>query len=193
MLGGQGAGEPDDTGFAHACQQFQDIKGTLRRRNLSCHARSSVPSAVSVTSVPDPFAGGRRDIRQRAPDGFPPAVWSRLLPVAERALVREIDDDEGRRLLRRVRLLLSEALRRPAAEATALRYFTLDRTHHHTHHAQAGMIRRYLGWRNRHAADKNLRTVVGRARWLAHRAAPPATRPTATHRNRHTQHDHRTR
>jgi len=49
------------------------------------------------------------------------------------------------------------------AQFTALRYFTLDGTDHATHTEQASMIRRYIIWRNQHAADKRLRTIVERA------------------------------
>jgi hypothetical protein len=39
------------------------------------------------------------------------------------------------------------------AQFTALRYFTLDGTDHASHKEQAGMIRRYIIWRNNHAYD----------------------------------------
>ena len=48
------------------------------------------------------------------------------------------------------------------AKFTALRYFTLDDTDHATHHEQGSMIRRYIGWRNRHVNDRRLRAVVDR-------------------------------
>jgi hypothetical protein len=54
-------------------------------------------------------------------------------------------------------------LNRIEAQFTALRYFALDGTDHPTHVAQASMIRRYIGWRNRNAHDKKLREVVNRA------------------------------
>ncbi|KAB1916300.1 IS630 family transposase [Micromonospora sp. AMSO31t] len=57
----------------------------------------------------------------------------------------------------------SSRLNRIEAQFTALRYFTLDGTDHATHKAQASMIRRYIIWRNRHAADEHLRAVVARA------------------------------
>ncbi|WP_248811619.1 IS630 family transposase [Frankia sp. AgPm24] len=57
----------------------------------------------------------------------------------------------------------SSWLNRIEAQFTALRYFALDGTDHRNHRAQASMIRRYLGWRNRHAADKKLRAVVAKA------------------------------
>jgi len=50
------------------------------------------------------------------------------------------------------------------AQFQALRYFTLDGTDHTSHEEQARMIRRYLGWRNRHADDAELREVVDRAK-----------------------------
>jgi transposase len=57
----------------------------------------------------------------------------------------------------------SSWLNRIEAQFTALRYFALDGTDHRNHRAQASMIRRYLGWRNRHARDQKLREVVARA------------------------------
>jgi len=57
----------------------------------------------------------------------------------------------------------SSWLNRIEAQFTALRYFTLDGTDHSTHNAQGSMIRRYIIWRNGHAADKRLRTVINRA------------------------------
>jgi transposase len=54
-------------------------------------------------------------------------------------------------------------LNRIEAQFTALRYFALDGTDHPSHAAQASMIRRYIGWRNRHAEDKRLREVIERA------------------------------
>jgi transposase len=49
------------------------------------------------------------------------------------------------------------------AQFTALRYFTLDGTDHPSHQEQASMIRRYIIWRNNHAYDERLRSVVDRA------------------------------
>lgn len=49
------------------------------------------------------------------------------------------------------------------AQFTALRYFTLDGTDHASHREQGSMIRRYIIWRNKHAADERLRAVVNRA------------------------------
>ena len=54
-------------------------------------------------------------------------------------------------------------LNRIEAQFTALRYFALDGTDHESHAAQAGMIRRYIIWRNRNAHDKALRELVKRA------------------------------
>jgi hypothetical protein len=95
--------------------------------------------------------------------------------VAGRVRVREIDDDEGCRLVRIVRrdsgsvvtwrraqmVLLSA----PGMEAqfTALRCFALDGTDHATHEERGSMIRRYIIWRNNHAYDERLRQVVARA------------------------------
>jgi len=50
------------------------------------------------------------------------------------------------------------------AQFTALRYFALDGTDHNSHAEQASMIRRYIGWRNRHAATHpRLRKIVTKA------------------------------
>jgi transposase len=54
-------------------------------------------------------------------------------------------------------------LNRIESQFTALRYFALNATDHPNHHEQASMIRRYIGWRNRHATDPLLRKVVQRA------------------------------
>ncbi|MEU2619693.1 IS630 family transposase [Streptomyces sp. NPDC007157] len=57
----------------------------------------------------------------------------------------------------------SSWLNRIEAQFTALRYFALDGTDHPSHKAQGSMIRRYIIWRNKHAADERLREVVTRA------------------------------
>jgi transposase len=57
----------------------------------------------------------------------------------------------------------SSWLNRIEAQFTALRYFALDGTDHPSHKAQGGMIRRYIIWRNKHAANERLREVVDRA------------------------------
>jgi len=55
-------------------------------------------------------------------------------------------------------------LNRIEAQFTALRYFALDGTDHNSHAEQASMIRRYIAWRNRHAATHpRLREVVTKA------------------------------
>lgn len=54
-------------------------------------------------------------------------------------------------------------LNRIEAQFTALRHLALDGTDHASHKEQGGMIRRYLIWRNKHAADDRLRAVVTRA------------------------------
>ena len=54
-------------------------------------------------------------------------------------------------------------MNRIEAQFQALRYFTLDGTDHGSHEEQASMIRRYIRWRNRHAADKALTEYVKRA------------------------------
>ncbi len=57
----------------------------------------------------------------------------------------------------------SSWLNRIEAQFTALRYFALDGTGHPSHKARGSMIRRYIIWRNKHAADERLRRVVARA------------------------------
>jgi len=47
-------------------------------------------------------------------------------------------------------------LNRIEAQFQALRYFALDGTDHRSHDEQNSMIRRYIAWRNRHAADEAL-------------------------------------
>ena len=54
-------------------------------------------------------------------------------------------------------------LNRIEAQFTALRYFALDGTDHQSHHAQAGMIRRYIAWRNRTVRDRRLGEIINRA------------------------------
>ncbi|QTE03127.1 hypothetical protein S1361_37675 [Streptomyces cyanogenus] len=54
-------------------------------------------------------------------------------------------------------------LNRIEAQFTALRYFTLDGTDHASHKEQGSMIRRYIIWRNKHAAAERLREIVNRA------------------------------
>ena len=58
----------------------------------------------------------------------------------------------------------SSWLNRIEAQFTALRYFCLDGTDHPSHEAQAQTIRRYLAWRNRHAAHRALAGVAKRAK-----------------------------
>jgi transposase len=57
----------------------------------------------------------------------------------------------------------SSWLNRIEAQFTALRYFALDGTDHPSHKAQASMIRRYIIWRNQHAAGLGLRRIVEKA------------------------------
>jgi transposase len=57
----------------------------------------------------------------------------------------------------------SSWLNRIEAQFTALRYFALDGTDHHSHKEQGSMIRRYIIWRNRHADDARLRHIVTKA------------------------------
>ncbi|MFF2013891.1 IS630 family transposase [Streptomyces sp. NPDC058195] len=57
----------------------------------------------------------------------------------------------------------SSWLNRIEAQFTALRYFALDGTDHLSHKAQGSMIRRYIIWRNKNAADQRLREVISRA------------------------------
>jgi len=54
-------------------------------------------------------------------------------------------------------------LNRIEAQFTALRYFALDGTDHPSHHEQSRMIRRYIAWRNRHAADRKLTEIIKKA------------------------------
>jgi hypothetical protein len=54
-------------------------------------------------------------------------------------------------------------LNRIEAQFTALRYFALDGTDHHSHKEQGSMIRRNIIWRNRHADDTRRPQVVARA------------------------------
>lgn len=46
---------------------------------------------------------------------------------------------------------------------TGLRYFALDGTDHPSHREHGSMIRRYIAWRNNHAADPTLCQVIRRA------------------------------
>ncbi|MFV9452215.1 IS630 family transposase [Rhodococcus sp. NM-2] len=57
----------------------------------------------------------------------------------------------------------SSWLNRIEAQFTALRYFALDGTDHASHREQSSMIRRYIIWRNKHAADEKLREIVNKA------------------------------
>ncbi len=57
----------------------------------------------------------------------------------------------------------SSWLNRIEAQFTALRYFTLNGTDHHSHKEQASMIRRYIIWRNQHTYDERLRRIVAKA------------------------------
>ncbi|WP_307794349.1 transposase [Arthrobacter cavernae] len=57
----------------------------------------------------------------------------------------------------------SSWLNRIEPQFTALRYFALDGTDHPSHTAQAGMIRRFISWRNHHTTDPKLRKVIHRA------------------------------
>lgn len=58
-------------------------------------------------------------------------------------------------------------LNRIEAQFTALRYFALDGTDHHSHAEQALMIRRYIAWRNRHAATHTqLQKIVTNAQTI---------------------------
>nr|WP_245981660.1 transposase [Streptomyces reniochalinae] len=57
----------------------------------------------------------------------------------------------------------SSWLNRIEAQFTALRYFTVDGTDHASHKERGSMIRRSIIWRNNHARDEGLRSVVSRA------------------------------
>jgi transposase len=54
-------------------------------------------------------------------------------------------------------------LNRIECQFTALRYFALDGTDHRSHDEQNSMIRRYIGWRNRHVDNEELRAISIRA------------------------------
>ena len=54
-------------------------------------------------------------------------------------------------------------LNRIECQFQALRYFTLDGTDHRSHEEQNSMIRRYIGWRNRHTDNEELRAISIRA------------------------------
>ncbi len=56
----------------------------------------------------------------------------------------------------------SSWLNRIEAQFSALRYFALNGTDHATHKEQGSMIRRYIIWRNKNAADKCLTALVHR-------------------------------
>jgi hypothetical protein len=56
----------------------------------------------------------------------------------------------------------SSWLNRIEAQFTALHYIALDGTDHVSHKAQGSVIRRYIIWRNKHAADERLHEVVSR-------------------------------
>ncbi len=99
--------------------------------------------------------------------GLPPRVLiAGTGQVTDRLCVREIDDDEGRRLARiirrdsgsvvtwrRAQMVLRQAQGMDVA-AIAEVAFTKK---------QASMIRRYIIWRNNHTYDQRLRRIVDRA------------------------------
>jgi hypothetical protein len=55
-------------------------------------------------------------------------------------------------------------LNRIEPKFTALRFFTLDGTDHHSHTERASMIRHHIAWRNRHINGPRLRSIVNRAK-----------------------------
>jgi transposase len=57
----------------------------------------------------------------------------------------------------------SSWMNRLECQVAALREFTLNGADYATHREQASMIRRYIAWRNRHAADPRVRRIVKRA------------------------------
>ena len=65
-------------------------------------------------------------------------------PVTERLRVREIDDDEGRRLVRIIRRGSGSVVTWRRAQMVLL-------------------FRRYIIWRNNHAYDQRLRRIIDRA------------------------------
>ncbi|CAL9338660.1 hypothetical protein SUDANB132_00218 [Streptomyces sp. enrichment culture] len=50
-----------------------------------------------------------------------------------------------------------------AAPVIALRYFTLDGTHHAGHKGQGNMICRYIIWRHKHARNERQCKIMNRA------------------------------
>ena len=50
-------------------------------------------------------------------------------------------------------------LNRIECHFTALRYFALSGTDHRNHDEENSMIRRYIGWRNRHTDNEELRPI----------------------------------
>jgi hypothetical protein len=94
--------------------------------------------------------------------------------VAERVRGREIDDDEGRRLLRiirrgtgsvvtrrRAQMVLLSTQGMPVAKTAEMTFTGDDRVRDVIH--KGSMIRHCIIRRNRHAADLRLRDVVDRA------------------------------
>jgi hypothetical protein len=74
--------------------------------------------------------------------------------------VREIDDDEGRRLVRIVRRDSGSVVTWRRAQMVLLSAQGMDVA---THEEQGSTIRRYIIWRNNHAYDERLRRIVTRA------------------------------
>ncbi|MGW3679006.1 hypothetical protein [Streptomyces prasinus] len=69
-------------------------------------------------------------------------------------------DDRRRQVIPAGRQLLAQPHRGPF---TALRCFALDGTAHVSHKEQGSMIRRYIIWRNKYAADERLCKIVARS------------------------------
>jgi transposase len=88
-------------------------------------------------------------------DNFSPHLTTKR---CRRAADRGGEQRRGR--LHPGQLLLAEPHRGPAHR---IGYSALDGTGHPSHKAQGSMIRRYIIWRNNHAAGRRLREVVARA------------------------------
>lgn len=139
----------------------------------ACPARTAAPSEPAATSPPIRCPGGRSD---EVPGVLPlppqPPPHRRAHCHRLRQLLTAPDHETlppgrglGRGEQRRDRLhpTNSSWLNRIEAQFTALHYFALDDTDHPSHKAQGSIIRRYIIWRNEHAADERLRKVVNRA------------------------------
>lgn len=96
--------------------------------------------------------------------GTPPPAPGDLHPPARRAPTKRCQRVATRAEANNVEITYTPInnswLNRIEAQFTALRYFALNGTDHHSHKVQGSMIRCYITWRNKHAADNLLRAVV---------------------------------